>query len=175
MRLLVSRRIAYISHAQCADTRYCPAGIWAAAQIARRPQLQAILRDEVNHAISGLSPPTLSTLLHLPNQDIINALPRIQAVFQETLRFHTASFSIRIVTEDITLPARLCGEGIGAKQGLKLYAGEYAVGVTRASHVDPNGEWGADVDQFDPERFLSQGEKRPAMMPFGGGTSMCEG
>jgi len=126
------------------------------------------LKDEVTEAVSKLSPPALSTLLHLPQLELIANLPHVNAALQETLRYHTSSYSIRLVEADINLPASLCGN----QTGFSLRKGDEMVCVTRMCHVDKEAEWGPDADVWDAERFLDGTRQKGPMMPYGGGVSM---
>jgi len=126
------------------------------------------LREEIDQAITSLSPPTLSTLLHLPQPRLITTLPRINASFQETLRYHTSSYSLRVVQADTILPPSL----IGNNTGFSLRKGEEVVCVSRTNQVDKDSDWGKDADVWDGERFLNEKRQKGSMMPFGGGISM---
>ena len=144
------------------------AGVWTVAEIIRRPSLLASLRHEVHEAISSLDPPNLNSLLHLPPTQFVTALPRINDAYQETLRFHSTTVSLRLVEEDILLPAALCRNNTG----LSLKKGDELMCVTRVNQVDNEGDWGRDADQWDPERFTDGKRRRGTMSPFGGGASM---
>ena len=150
------------------------AGIWTLAELIRRPSVLTTLRTEIADAMSSLDPPHLSTLLHLPQTELIRLLPQLNAAFQETLRFHTSTYSVRIVMESMTLPAALCGNGIGSETGIGLCEGDEVICVTRKAQVDPAGEWGPTAGVWDHSRFFKDG-KKGSMNPFGGGVSMCEG
>ncbi|RSH90846.1 hypothetical protein EHS25_010022 [Saitozyma podzolica] len=124
--------------------------IWAIAEILRHPHILPTLRSEIDNAISRLDPPHLSTLLHLPQSQLVLTLPELNACFQETLRLYTDSFSLRVVQKDCV------------------------VCVSRPNAVSPESEWGVDAPNWDHTRFLD-GRAKGVMNPFGGGVSMCEG
>jgi len=140
-------------------------------EIVRRPSLVASLRNEVHQAIAALSPPTLSTLLHLPQAELVTTLPQINAAFQETLRFHVSTFSLRLIEVETVLPASLCGN----ETGLRMKKGEELICVTRMNSIDHEGDWGNDADKWEPERFLDGKGRKGTMSPFGGGVSMVSG
>ena len=141
------------------------AAIWTIVEILRRPKLLAEIREEVVTAISTQVPPTLSTLLHLPQSQLLTTLPLINAAIQETLRFHTASFSLRVVENDLTLPLPN-----GAR--VALIVGEEVVVATRQCQIDPASAWGDDAAVWDGKRFLRTEKERGSMTPFGGGTTI---
>lgn len=149
------------------------AAIWTVAEILRHPELLQELNDEVAGVVRSLDPPTIGTLLQLPQPDLLARLPKINACLQESLRFYSTSASVRVILEDTVLPASLFNSGIGRENGMVVKKGETVVCVTRAAHVDPMGEWGETADRWDWTR-MREGKKGP-MLPFGGGVSMCEG
>ncbi|KAI9632941.1 cytochrome P450 [Dioszegia hungarica] len=150
------------------------AGIWTILELLRNPGILARVRTEITNVISTLSPPTLSTLLHRPQPGLPGLLPITNAVFQETLRFHVDTLSLRVVQEDCVVPPSLIPAGIGKETGLRLYRGDQVICATRVPMVDEE-EWGPDAGKWDPERFMKGGAQGRAMHPFGGGVSMCEG
>jgi cytochrome P450 len=150
------------------------AGIWAVVELLRHPKMLAAVRTEISGVISTLTPPTLSTLLHKPQPELPGLLPITNAVFQETLRYHVDTLSLRVVQTDCVIPAHLLPSGVGAKTGLRLKAGEQVICVTRAPTVD-EGEWGPNAGAWNSDRFLHGGAQGKSMNPFGGGVSMCEG
>lgn len=122
-----------------------------------------------------MTPPTLSTLLHKPQPELPRLLPLTNAVFQETLRYHVDTLSLRVVQDDCVIPAHLISSGVGRETGLALKAGEQVVCATRVPVVDQE-EWGADAGRWDPDRFMNKEKfSGKSMNPFGGGVSMCEG
>jgi cytochrome P450 len=139
----------------------------------RSPSLASSVRAEIATATASLSPPSLSTLYRLPPSELVAALPLCNAAFQESLRLYTESFSIRVVQEDMIIPAHLCAGGAVAETGFALKKGEQVICNTRPGAVD-NGAWGRDATQWDAQAMLRDG-KRGGMAPFGGGVSMCEG
>lgn len=137
-------------------------------EILRKPHLIQTLRDEIGSATKQLEEPTLESLLAQGQAELVKLLPQLNACFQETLRFHTSSFSLRVVEEDSVIPAKLTGTPLG----YSLKKGEQVICVTRKNQVDPTGDWGHDANVWDHERFLGQDRMKGSMMPFGGGVSM---
>ena len=94
----------------------------------------------------------------------------LYSTFQEVLRVHALGSSVRYVREDIVL------------QDLYLLRKSMVVQMPMAvMHSDP-AAWGADVNEFQPRRFLKlpnstkEFKTNPAAYrPFGGGASLCPG
>ena len=94
------------------------AGTWALIEIIRRPDLLKTLQEEIATGIASVNPPTMTNLLHLPPSQLQSTLPKLNATLQETLRFHTSSFSIRRVQRDLTLPSTSAqSKPVALKQG----------------------------------------------------------
>ncbi len=159
------------------------AGIWTVAELIRRPDLLAKCQAEILGAISAVPPSAkqdqtpLSNLLNRPPATLPQLLPTINAAFQETLRFHTSSYSLRLVLTDTVLPASLLPGNQGSQYGYLLQAGDQVVCVSRHNQVWEGGDWGAEANIWNHKRFLD-GERvedkkgRGTMTPFGGGVSM---
>ncbi|GJJ07926.1 hypothetical protein Clacol_002133 [Clathrus columnatus] len=96
------------------------------------------------------------------------SFPLLTSTIQESLRYASASFSIRIVRKETTLG------------GYRIREGDYVICNTRCVHMDD--EIHKNPTEFIPERylgtakFMKNGRIVPNhTMPFGGGVSMCEG
>ena len=94
----------------------------------------------------------------------------LYSTFQELLRVHALGSSVRYVREDITL------------QGQYLLKKGMVVQMPMAVMHSDSSTWGADVNEFQPRRFLKlqNGTKNSktnatAYRPFGGGASLCPG
>uniref|UniRef100_A0A2A4JGQ9 Cytochrome P450 n=1 Tax=Heliothis virescens TaxID=7102 RepID=A0A2A4JGQ9_HELVI len=95
-------------------------------------------------------------------------LPRLkylEAVIKETLRMYPpVPFIVRKVEKDVTLPS-----GITLVEGCGLFISIWSI------HRNPR-YWGADAEQFRPERFLDAPPTHPAaFMPFSHGPRSCLG
>ena len=94
----------------------------------------------------------------------------LYSTFQELLRVRALGSSVRYVREDILL------------QGQYLLKKGMVVQMPMAVMHSDSSAWGADVDEFQPRRFLKalNGTKNfktnaTAYRPFGGGASLCPG
>ncbi|KAI0698393.1 cytochrome P450 [Cerioporus squamosus] len=97
-----------------------------------------------------------------------NSLPLLSSAIQETLRFTTSTFSRRRVVNPVQLG------------GYQLLPGDTVVCVTRLTHLDD--EIHPHASEFDMRRYMetprATKDGKPLAnhsMPFGDGTSMCEG
>ncbi|KAI9151433.1 bifunctional p-450 nadph-p450 reductase [Paramyrothecium foliicola] len=99
--------------------------------------------------------------------DMLRKLKYLDACMKEALRMqHPVSLLTRFSTRDTVL---------GGKYFIKK--GQMVSGIWRHFHRDPN-VWGADADEFRPERMLdAEFEKMPpnAWKPFGDGLRACIG
>ena len=94
----------------------------------------------------------------------------LHSTFQELLRVHAMGAGSRYVREDVLLHGQyLLKKGMVVQMPMAIM------------HSDPR-IWGANVDDFQPNRFLKQAEvikdsksQSVAYRPFGGGASMCPG
>ncbi len=128
---------------------------WTLYLLARAPEWQAAVRDEVR-AAAGLAPVTAS---HLP------ALTLTQQVLKESMRLYPPAPSMaRVFVEPLTVG------------GHKFEPGDMAIFPIYCIHRHRR-LW-ADPDRFDPTRFTADREKaypRTQYMPFGAGPRICIG
>ena len=119
-------------------------------------RLLSTLRDEISPAISENS-------LGLEYR-LEQGCPRLRAVYHEVLRLTASSSTVRGIQ---------CATEIGDKV---LGAGANILIPYRQLHLNPE-IFGSNADQFDPERFLRNGNlsKNPSFRPFGGGRTYCPG
>ncbi|MFO0576221.1 MAG: cytochrome P450 [Polyangia bacterium] len=129
--------------------------IWSLYQIARRPEVERKLLEEIDQAL-GKRTPTF---------DDTAGLSYVKMVISETLRFHsTAWMTHRVSTVD---------EEIG---GFRVPADSLVIILIDSIHHNPT-VW-EDPDEFRPERFsteASAGRSRAAFIPFGMGPHQCIG
>ncbi|EJD37741.1 cytochrome P450 [Auricularia subglabra TFB-10046 SS5] len=146
---------------------------WAMYSLARYPEMQKKLRDELQQV--GTDRPTL---------DMLNALPYLDQVSRETLRLHTVVTQVtREAVEDDVIPL---GAPIRDRNGnlisnIKVRKGDqvqvpiYLVNRSKAI-------WGPDADEFRPERWDNVPAEAstipgitPNLMSFIGGPRSCIG
>lgn len=126
------------------------------AYLLQRPTLLESIRNETSAALLPSGQVSLSQLS--------TACPRLHALFSEVLRIGSASSSIRIVAEPVTLG------------GKRFRPGARIVCPFRELHFDPT-VYGPDPTLFDPERFIRDKTltRSSSYRPFGGGLSYCPG
>ncbi|KAF8266210.1 cytochrome P450 [Lactarius quietus] len=88
--------------------------------------------------------------------DELTALPYLDAIFRETLRLHSPITQLhRVPRKDSSIPLARPVLGIDGEMMDHIYvrAGTLVVAGTAAVNRDP-GIWGANADQWVPERWL---------------------
>lgn len=151
-----------------------PTFYWLLLYILDRPDLLARIRAEAEGAAviednNGKRSATFNIA------DFEEKLPLLVSCYRETLRLANQTLSMRRILEDtsITTPE---GTTYILKKGTDL---QLPAGV---AHYE-DSVWGADVNVFNPERFLpsSKGnfeeerKRKAAYIPFGGGRHLCPG
>ncbi|MCB9947650.1 MAG: cytochrome P450 [Rhodospirillaceae bacterium] len=127
---------------------------WTWEVIARNPEMQARLREEMMAHIPLDRTPTLQEL---------RSLVYTQAVLQETMRLRSSAwwFARTAVADDVVM-------GHQVKAGDSIIVSQY---ITHRLE-----EFWPDAERFDPERFLGNKPKHKfAYIPFGGGQRTCPG
>ena len=90
--------------------------------------------------------------------------PLLASVFTETLRCRGIATSVRKVTQDTMLDEKYL-----------LKKDNVVMMPARVLHSDPE-LWGADVQEFQPRRFMKGNKHNPAAFRgFGGGSTLCPG
>lgn len=127
---------------------------WTLYAIAREPEVQSRLSEELGHALGGRQP----TVADLPQ------LTYLQQVIDESLRNYPPIWSF---PRGVKFDHELGGCHIPA--GSSLLLSPYA------AHHHPD-HW-HDPDTFDPDRFapMQPGPTRYTYFPFGGGPRRCIG
>ncbi|KAL4746133.1 hypothetical protein BDW72DRAFT_207610 [Aspergillus terricola var. indicus] len=121
------------------------------------PEKMRKAREEVNRIVGD----------RVLSYEMLRELKYLDAVMKEALRLqHPVSLLTRFAVQDTVL---------GGKYLIKK--GQMVSGIWRHFHRDPE-VWGADADQFRPERMLDMNfEKLPknSWKPFGDGLRACIG
>ncbi|RXW20256.1 hypothetical protein EST38_g5603 [Candolleomyces aberdarensis] len=146
---------------------------WALFAIAKAPEVQAKLRDEL-----------LTVSSDNVSMDELNALPYLDAVVRETLRIHApVPSTLRVAVEDDVLPLTTpvtdrngkVYESIPIQKGQTLFIP--VIPINRDKKI-----WGEDGHEFNPERWLSPLEAASSipgvwgnMLTFLGGPRACIG
>lgn len=128
---------------------------WAWYLLARHPEAQARLRDELDRVLEGRAP----TLADLPR------MPYTEHVVSESLRLFPPAW---MLGREAIEPLELGGYPI--ERGTTIFMTACVI------HRDPR--WFDDPDAFRPERWddgLAQRIPRYAYFPFGGGPRICIG
>ncbi|KAL2751871.1 hypothetical protein ACRALDRAFT_2114777 [Sodiomyces alcalophilus JCM 7366] len=137
------------------NTRKAP--FWMLSHLIFDPNLLKVIRTETKPALreNGVDP------AHLLDP---RACPRLNSVWDETIRLAAFAASVRFLTRDVQLG------------GKTLRKGNRLMMPQRQLHFSKQA-FGEDAAEFNPDRFLKDPALRrhPSLRPFGGGTSMCPG
>ncbi|XP_045765244.1 cytochrome P450 4C1-like [Maniola jurtina] len=127
----------------------------ASVMLANHPEVQDKVYQEIKEVL-GDSERSLDNLAKLKYLD---------AVVKETMRLYPPA----------PVTVRRCNKDLELASGLVLNEGCYFLLNIWGVHRNP-GCWGADADEFKPERFLSATpDQLAAFMPFGYGSRSCIG
>lgn len=126
----------------------------------RTPGVIAKLREELDAAIPADVP--------VPTFEQVKDLPYLQAVINETMRHHS--------TSGIGLPRQVPPDSPGVEICGHFFPGGTVLSVpTYSVHHSPE-IWGADADDFRPERWETVTERQKnAFIPFSYGPRACIG
>ena len=155
-------------------TNTVPATFWTLFFIYSTPGLLDDIRNQVDSTVISSNDGD-ALLRSVDITSLKQHCPLLISTFQETLRYCSIGTSVRQVMEDTVLDGQWL-----------LKEGSMVQMPGRIIHKD-GSIWGADVDEFNPRRFMkdshAQGsdygaKKRPsptAFRAFGGGTTLCPG
>ena len=135
-------------------------------EIARRPDVWKRLEEEVSE-LDG----------DLPTADSVREMKYLNAILKESLRLKPAvAENAREALEDTILPR---GGGLDGKSPIYIPKGWIFVWSTWALHRRKD-IYGEDADEFKPERWLNEGDKKGMKvswdyLPFVAGPRVCIG
>ncbi|KAG8169722.1 hypothetical protein KVR01_000467 [Diaporthe batatas] len=159
-----------------------PTIIWAVAHVFSRPELLATLREEALNAVTIKSDdedPGSAKHVLVTAERIEPRCPTLVAVFRETQRLAAVGTLHRRVLEDTMISGNIEGKEVS----YSLKKGVAVLMPVVPSHRNTE-TWGEGVDDFQPERFLSEEKidtkgasqlRKKAYFPFGGGRELCPG
>lgn len=146
-----------------------PAAAWCVIKFSETPEALARLRGDIQAGVVRCG--SLEGLVR-DKKVLDEEFEFLGGAIKETLRLVTSVASIRRVMEDTIL-----GSSKGSSEGVLLKKGEMIYCLTRPTHTD--SEVHAAAGEWVPERFTAEDRVRGGVkndwMPFGGGSSMCEG
>ncbi|KAL1691618.1 cytochrome P450 [Schizophyllum commune] len=125
---------------------------WAFFELAQQPDIQSRLRSEIRSVCASRSDATLTA-------EAIHAMPYLNAVVKEILRFHSPVYSTsRTATQDDVIPLE---RPIFDQHGRPIFEvavpkGTY-VSISIAAYSRERALYGPDADLFNPERWLQEG------------------
>ncbi|KAF7104729.1 hypothetical protein CFC21_105602 [Triticum aestivum] len=136
---------------------------WAMAELMREPAALRRAQAEVRGALAGQS---------RVREEALEELPYMRLVIKETLRLH-ATVPLMLPRESSEATRVL---GYDVPQGTMVLVNAWAIGRDTAT-------FGADAEEFRPERFEEEGTAAALdfrgtdfeLLPFGAGRRMCPG
>ncbi len=146
-----------------------PSTFWTIFEIYSRPNLLDKLRAEVLDAMrDDTSTIGSQSLYTIDLAKIRDACPLLVSTYQEVLRLRSNGAPTRVVYKDIML-----GDRYLLKAGAVLQ-------MPAQSINREDSTWGADADEFNPSRFIANGERKDqkrvtGFMSFGASPNMCPG
>lgn len=145
---------------------------WFFLNVFESPELVERIREEVEvvAAVEG-EPGSRKATVDISRLE--KECPTLFACYRETLRFYSDTLGNRRVMEDTTLRDPATGREYLLRKGLNVQW------PTRLPHA-MSSVWGDDANVFRPDRWLEatsadEKKRRPAMIPFGGGKTLCPG
>ncbi|KAI1633567.1 cytochrome P450 [Biscogniauxia mediterranea] len=142
-----------------------PAAFWTLLLLHSHPGLLPDIRKEID-ACTETTTEDGVTVKTLDITTLKESCPLLLSSYQEVLRYRSMGTSVREVTEDTYLGQWLLKKGAMVQM------------PSRIVHQDPS-LWGANVDEFNPRRFLpEEKQNRPrdvCFRAFGGGKTLCPG
>ena len=153
-----------------------PATFWTLFLVLSNPSLFLDLRQQLESFVHPI-PSNDSTqgrkesyqTLHVNMAQVLKECPLLKSLIKEVLRVRSTNASGRMVTRDTMLNNHY------------LLRANSTVLIPSASVHNDTSVWGATVDQFDPYRFVKNGDSQPLLQPasayraFGGGAALCSG
>jgi cytochrome P450 len=180
-----SREIARIELALLhgATVNTIPTLFWTVAHTFARADLVACLRAEILPLVSflprgGAAEEGIEAQAQAPTQaqislkDLETTCPLLLSTYREVIRLSNQAMSTRQVMETTTMTD-------GGGRTYFLRAGSSVV-MPATGHMEGD-VWGANKNDFDPERFLDWGDHKASRdrhlvyMPFGGGRHLRPG
>ena len=149
-----------------------PAAFWMLLYAFSYPDVLHDIRKEVGSVVTTTRDKTGGKVHNLDISSVKTSCPLLTSTFQEVLRHCSIGISIRQVMQDTVLD----GQWLLKKDCLVQMP-------SRVIHTD-DSIWGADVDDFNPRRFMKDEKHKPengkrpnaaAFRAFGGGTTLCPG
>ena len=143
-----------------------PSTFWTIFEIYSRPELLVKLRDEISQNALHLDD---SSAIHtIDLADIKDHCPLLVSTFQETLRLRSNGAPTRLVYRDIVLNDQYLLKAGGVLQMPSEC-------INRESST-----WGVNSSEFDPSRFVANGEQKQSnratgFMSFGASPNVCPG
>ncbi|NRB41410.1 MAG: cytochrome P450 [Pseudomonadales bacterium] len=150
--------------------------------VMRDPAVKEIIVQEVTAAVQKSSA-TTRLAKPLITQGVLDKMPKLDAVIDETLRLYSTGFNMRQIAQ--TVEQRIDSVDIGLDSGrvLSLDAAEFVAIYPRFMHMHPDiysrpeqFQWDRFLGKQGPNKFSYQSKPiKNSLSVFGGGVGMCPG
>ncbi|KAI9327939.1 cytochrome P450 [Zopfochytrium polystomum] len=151
-----------------ANANSIPTAFWTAHGLLRSPPAAlAAVRAEIAQNLPAGTPWT---------RDALSACVLLDSAVDEALRLAATPMIVRTATDDCTLPVPVpSAHGPAQTRHLRIARGEELFLYSGVTHRDP-AVFAPRPDEFVYDRFVgAPAALRNALVPFGGGKSMCPG
>eukprot|EP00386_Alphamonas_edax_P005010 GDKI01015714.1.p1 GENE.GDKI01015714.1~~GDKI01015714.1.p1 ORF type:complete len:655 (-),score=237.83 GDKI01015714.1:19-1983(-) len=162
-----------------------PAAFWALACVVAHKDVWERVRGEIMRAVEETPEETDKERPRF-HPETLGRMPLLDACINESLRFSSVSMMIRVASEDTTLAVKKTVDGgKTVQENIHVRKGDRVCMFPQLLHMDPDVF--THPHTYTPDRFMSpDGTRRTAfqkngsdlpfaLMPFGGGVSMCPG
>ncbi|KZT54887.1 cytochrome P450 [Calocera cornea HHB12733] len=157
---------------------------FALLEIARHPEVQTKLYEEVMSVLGSAKENDLTDGF---DHSVVETLPYLTAVVNETLRVHSAAHSFMLVaSKDIVIPLSrpIRGDSNEGVKAIPVKKGQRMCHLDGFNHLEE--VWGKDAHEFKPERWIEMNETsvKPEnacdspyanIATFGAGPKVCLG
>ncbi|CAG8948903.1 hypothetical protein HYFRA_00002029 [Hymenoscyphus fraxineus] len=155
LNLSLSDQALFLFHAYWsinANTR--KAAFWMLSYMIFDPELLKAVRDETQLA-------RLEKGIDI--NYLLDSCPKLNSVWEETMRIKTLAASVRYLTADIKLNGKIL------RKGNRIMIPQQQLHLSET--------FGDNITTFDPDRFLKNPslKRNASFKPFGGGTTLCPG
>lgn len=157
-----------------AQANTIPATFWSLAYLLQDKEALPVIRAEIERCL--LDEPNGEEGAHTLDRAALKKMVRLESAISEALRLCTGSMTVRHVQEDVEIPLKR-GDTLYLRKGTQVALYPYLTHFDPEIYEDPTSyQYDRFYSEGKPPVFRKYGEKlKYALMPFGGGVSICPG